>query len=117
MPSFPDQVTFQAPIAGLCGLWCSQAKALTPSQGSGKVESRLKTMTLWKQRVRLEKSTGWGNDIEVDTMWDIFLDQADGKYLAGFNDGSSLVHKWTSDAMLSIEQMNSFEGVEYARSK
>ena len=50
-------------------------------------------------------------------MWDIFLNQADGEYPAGFDNGSSLGHTWGSDAMLRIEQINSFKGVEHARSK
>ena len=90
---------------------------MAPSQGWGKVRSRLKAMILWKQRVRLEKIVGWGDYIEADTVWDISLNQADGEYPAGFDNGSSLVHKWGSDAMLRIDQMNSFEGVEHARSK
>lgn len=65
----------------------------------------------------MKKATGWDNDLEVDIVWDILLNKADGEYLAGFNDGSSLQRSCVSDAMLSVDQTNSFEGVEYAHSK
>ena len=50
-------------------------------------------------------------------MWDIHLNNADGDHLVGFNDGSSLQCSCVSDAMLSVEQIYIFEGVEYAHSK
>ena len=50
-------------------------------------------------------------------MRDIVLNQADGEYLAGFSGGSSLQRTCILDTMLNVEQMNRFEGVEYAHSK
>ena len=44
-------------------------------------------------------------------MWDIHLNNADGDYLAGFNDGSSLQCSCVSDAMLSVEQKIASKGL------